>query len=340
MSVDGDAAVALAGFGINEVERLERLPAGIKNVNHRVRADGADWVLKRHPSGVDTAQLERVHAFEHRLAAVGFPVARLRQTTTGGTWLTTPAGVFTMYAWVEGRHVRIDGREQAYAAQPQLARQLGVLVGSLHREGELGPGADPASGADRLEGLLAGPGRTVASIRHGRPHRFRKVARVRRRPRTSLDDWILAHLSGLFREARRLTSPRVAGLVDPADTVLAHHDLNWENLVLGDDLDVRAVLDFDNATVLPRALDLGAAAAVLVGSRPERLEEFLMAYADVAGRDVDLRAVRVGMRWKCVRSMLWSVDAYASGRVADPAMLEVWCRHLHECLTGLPDERG
>ena len=79
--------------------------------------------------------------------------------------------------------------------------------------------------------------------------------------------------------------------MDGSDIVLAHNDLNWENLVLGDDLEVLAVLDFDNACLLPRALDLGAAAVVLVGSDERRLDDFLQAYADAAGREVDCAAV-------------------------------------------------
>lgn len=338
MTADEDAVDALVGYGIgpSDIECLEPLPRGIKNLNHRVRAGGEDWVLKRHPGSVDAARLAVTHAFEARLATAGLPVARIRPPSAGGTVVTIPAGVYTMHSWVHGRHIGIDQREQAHAEHPQLARRLGALVGQLHREG-LPSDHTGAGAALSVEALLAGPGRTMASIQHGRPHRFRKVARLRRRPRNSLDDWALEHLPDLARHARALSSSALARAVDGSDIVLAHNDLNWENLVLGDDLEVLAVLDFDNACLLPRALDLGAAAVVLVGSDERRLDDFLQAYADAAGREVDCAAVLIGMRWKSVRSMLWSIDSYASGRTADPGMVEVWCRHLHACLTGLPD---
>ena len=66
---------ALVGYGIgpSDIECLEPLPRGIKNLNHRVRAGGEDWVLKRHPGSVDAARLAVTHAFEARLATAGLP---------------------------------------------------------------------------------------------------------------------------------------------------------------------------------------------------------------------------------------------------------------------------
>lgn len=337
MSLDDDAARVLARFGFagDDVERLERLPQGVKNLNYRVRAGGQDWVLKCHQAAGAAQRLAFSHAFEERVADAGVPVARLRRPTAGGTFVETEAGVFTLHGWVEGRQISIEERDTAHARHPDLAGSLGGLVGDLHRAGRDVPGED--GGRVAGQALLAAPRRTVASIRHGRPRRFRKTARLRwRRQRSDLDSWILASLPELFREAALLSSPHVVGMVDEQDHVLAHNDLNWENLVLDQSGAVLALLDFDNAAALPRALDVGAAAAVLVGADEVRLDGFLAAYSRAYGSDVDRDVVHLGMRWKCVRSMLWSVDAYLSDRVADPEMLLVWCRHLHSCLRALP----
>ena len=334
-ALDDAAVVALEGlgFGAAEVERMERLPQGVKNINYRVRAGGRDWVLKCHVASDAAERLVATHRLESRLDEAGLPVARLHRTRAGDSFVTTDAGVFTLHGWVEGRQVSIAELDAVHSDRPTLARELGRLLGDLHRVGL--DALEPPTESVAVDRLLSGPRRTRASIRHGPPRRFRKTARLRRSGH-AFDHWVLTNLPDLFRDAGRLASPRAVAVFDTADVVLAHNDVNWENVVLGQDLGVVGLLDFDNAAPLPRALDVGAAAAVLVGADEGRLDRFLAAYELASGASLDRAAVHLAMRWKCVRSILWSVDAYVSGRVADTEMVAVWCRHLGACWSELP----
>lgn len=332
LQADASRALSQYGFDPVDVDQFERMPVGVKNLNFRVRACGEDWVLKCHPGARAAQSLARTQRFEQALAHDGLPVARLHRTPSGDTVVTQPSGSFTLHSWVEGRHIPIDRRDDTFSGSPQLASRLGELVGHLHRVGT------DLAGTDRIDvaRLLAGPRRSVSSIRRGPPHRFQKMARLRlRRSPSDLDRWILQRWPWLRREARQLGSADLAPRFDATDVVLAHNDLNWENLLLGPDLDIVAVLDFDNATPMPRALDLGAAAAVLIGPHEDRLTDFLEAYAETTGHVPNRDLVRIGMRWKCVRSMLWSIDSRVSGRVADERMVATWCRALESCVVSL-----
>lgn len=334
--VDRAARLALREFGFRDdaVTRLDRLPRGIHNLNYRVRADDADWVLKCHRGVGMAARRATTHDLELTLHDAGVPVAKLRQTASGTTLVPTEAGVFTVHAWVDGVQISIAERDGTHRSHPHLAEELGSMLGAMHR----------ASGGARADGpvltarlLTEGPRRSVSSIRHGRPSRFRKVARLRLRPRKSeFDAWILANLPGLCRDAAAIASSEVWSGLAGQDMVLDHHDLNWENLVLTPELGVGAVLDFDNASVVPRDLALGAAAAVLIGPDPGRVHRFVTAYARVAEAAPDPWAVNVGMHVKCLQSTLRSIDAYLSRRVVDTTMLEPWCRHLQSCRLALP----
>lgn len=322
------------GFPDDAVTRFERLPQGIKNLNYRVGADGRDWVLKCH-QGVDmAARRANTHVLELALHDAGAPVAELRRTTSGGTLVRTELGVFTVHSWIDGRQISIADRDATHRQYPRLADELGAMLGTIHRaSGGLRTGA-PALTA---RFLVEGPRRSVASIRHGRPQRFRKVARLRLSPRkSSFDDWILASLPGLYRDAAALASPEVWSGLTGQHATLDHNDLNWENLVFAPGFELAAVLDFDNAAVVPRDLAIGGAAAVLVGPDAGRVDCFVSAYARVADATPDPWAVNVGMHLKCLQSTLRSIDAYLSRRVVDPTMLEPWCRHLQSCRLALP----
>lgn len=332
------AVAALEEFGYRDadVKSVERLPMGVKNLNYRVRAGGRDWVLKCHQGHGAGQRLEFSQRLELTLADAGLPVLRPTQVASGKATVETTAGLFTLHPWVEGRQISIDQRDTTHARHPDLARSLGMLIGEVHRVGLTAlPSADPRT-VD-VSSLLSGPRRTVRSIRYGRPYRFRKTLRLRLHPRRSeFGTWILRQLPSLRREAARLPTAAVAQRIDSTDVVLAHNDVNWENLIFDDEFSVLALLDFDNAAPMPRSLDVGAAAAVLVGAAEDRLAEFLDGYVQAAGVRVDESAVLLGMRWKCLRSILFSVDAHLSDRIGDTEMVATWCRHLHECQLDLP----
>ncbi|WP_191280114.1 phosphotransferase enzyme family protein [Nocardioides flavus (ex Wang et al. 2016)] len=319
------------------MQHIEPLPRGIKNLNFRVRVGDAEWVLKRHPAAA-RARLSDSHRFEVRLAESGFPVAPLRRAASGATVVETREGVFDLHSWVSGRQFSIADRGAMHAEHPDLASRLGSVMGDLHREGQQAldgvPGLVPATA------LPTTPYPAIATVRRGLFQRLQASAKLLRRRRTPLDAWFEQILPDIVHRAESCTLPQVAARVDPADAILAHNDVNWENLVFGPSLEVLAVLDFDNARTLPRALEIGAAAVVLIGTDAARFERFMESYARTARTRPDPRAVRLGMELKCVRSILWSIDAHARGRVADGTMLETWCRHLEADLRVLTAMRA
>lgn len=334
--VDRAAREAVREFGFADVAvtAFEQLPRGIRNLNYRVRAEADDWVLKCHQGAGMAARRAATHDLELALDEAGVPVAKLRRTRSGSTLVSTDAGVFTMHAWVDGQQISIAERDSTHLHQPHLAAELGTVVGMMHREsGTTHTGGSALTARE----LVEGPRRSVASIQHGPPHRFRKVRRLRlRSARSDFDEWILASLPGLYRGAAALASSGIWSGLAQEDAVLDHHDVNWENVVFDPGFSVLAVLDFDNACVVPRGLAVGGAAAVLVGPDEGRLDEFVAAYSQVVDVAPDPWAVNVGMHLKCLQSTLRSVDAYLSGRVMDTSMVEPWCRHLEACRLALP----
>lgn len=324
------------GFGAEQIEQIEQLPQRVKNVNFRVRAAGREWILKCHTPAA-AKNLGFSHQLELLLAESGFPVAALQRSRSADTLVRHGETCFTLHSWVRGRQFSIDQRDREIAEHPGLVPELGRAVGELHRIGQ--PLVGQAPGRVEPGWLLGGPRRTVTSIRRGRPPQLFKALRLRLRPaKSEFDRWILDRLPELYRQADALAATTLTEQ-DATDLVVAHNDLNWENLIFGPEQELLAVLDFDNAAVLPRALDVGAAAAVLVGGSSSGMDEFLAAYALASGREVDRELVELGMRWKCMRSILWSIDSYLSGRVAEPTLVETWCRHLGECLKATAQRR-
>ena len=335
--LESDVLSALTQFGFAppEIESVRRMPQRVKNVNFRVRAGGGDWILKTHRAGA-AERLASTQRLELALAESDFPVARLRRSASGETIVTGGTGVFTLHSWVEGQQISIAERDDVLVRRPDLPRDLGSALGTMHRLSTAALGAPTVSGSE-VHRLLAGPRGSVTSIRRGRPPRMFKALRLRLRPhKSAFDCWIVDRLPELYRRAGILASASLAARFDPADAVLAHNDLNWENLVFDPEFLLCGVLDFDNAAPLPRLLEVGAAAAVLVGGDQSRLDDFLAGYATAYGRAPVRDDVQLGMHWKCMRSTLWSIDSYLSGRVADPALVATWCHHLYDCMVSLP----
>ena len=145
---------------------------------------------------------------------------------------------------------------------------------------------------------------------------------------------MLQVLPGVARRADDLAETTIAHRVRPSELGLIHNDLTWENLILDEEFRVRAVIDFDNVTRAPWVLEVGAAAVVLAGTDPHKVEAFVTAYEEASGRGLDRDLVRLGMEVKCLRSITTSFVAHLGGH-ADPGLLAPWCRDLHASLRAL-----
>lgn len=341
----------LRDFGIPgpSVEAVSPLVSvGTRERSVRVQATDGEWVLKRHPPD-GLKRLQEAHGLELALQRDGFPVAPLRRAEHGGTLVRTDTAVWSMHAWVSGRHLSIAERDTASALAPKLPAHLGAMVGALHRVSGGQDKVEPANIArsseagdvdvDDPDRLLRAPLHAVRRLRRPRirPPGLPPVQALRlRTEKTDFDRWILRTLPEVVQHARRLSRHSFSG-VGPQDVGLIHHDLNWENIVLDEDLRLRALLDFDNATRAPWMIEVGSAAVVLAGTDPVRLERFLSAYQAESGIEVEARLVRVAMELKCVQSILNSLVIYLAGDT-DITLREPWCRHLLASLRELTRE--
>lgn len=335
----------LEAFGLSSVESVSRLTVGTgQERSLRVRADGDDWVLKPYAGTVDLGRLLRAHRWEEHLAEAGFPVAPLRRSSSGESLVTDGGTSYAVHGWVQGRQVSIADRDDLLACRPGLAGDLGAMVGTLHRissEREEGAGAGADGGPDRL---LRAPRHAVRALRRPRPRppwvsRWRALRR--QRDTTDFDRWIIQVLPEVAAQAGRLARQPLAARPGPLDTGLIHHDLNWENLVLDEELRPCALLDFDNSTRAPWMVELGSAAVVLAGTDRHLVEQFLNGYQSRSPFTIDPGLVRQAMELKCVQSILNSVLVYLDGDT-DTTLREPWCRQLHAALVDLaePDAAG
>lgn len=351
LAPDAEILKVLHDFGVQDasVQSLSPLViAGTRDCSLRVRASGGDWVLKRHPPD-GLQRLQDAHGWELRLQRDGFPVAPLRHAGHGGTLVRTADSLWSMHAWVPGRHLSIAERDDARARDPELPARMGAMVGMLHRVSKerdrgtptrfphgRGIGDGNLGDPDRL---LRAPGYALRRLRRPRlrPPGLPLVQTLRLRPNKSdFDRWILQTLPEVVQHAGRLSRHTFSG-EGPPDVGLIHHDLNWENIVLDEDLSLRALLDFDNAIRGPWMLEVGSAAVVLAGTDPVSLERFLSAYQAESGIEVDVHLVRVAMQLKCVQSILNSLVIYLAGDT-DITLREPWCRHLFASLRDLTHE--
>lgn len=330
-----DIPAVLVAFGLD--------PASVKTVSPmvsgggvvtgaRLRWDGREWALKGYSADAALERLATAQTLEVQLASAGFPVAPLRAAPGGESIVEVGDASYSLHEWVGGQHVSIEDRDEVTDAHPHLVGHLGGLIATLHAISRHVPHEGPPTDPDRL---LAAPRATMRQIRRSRRRWLSAWQRLRLKPgKSDFDRWVLEILPEVAHRSDGLAETSVASRVPPSEVGLIHNDVTWENLVLDEQFRVRALIDFDNVTRAPWALEVGAAAAVVAGAAPDKVEEFVSAYEEGAGRGLDRDLVRVGMEVKCLRSITTSIVAHLGGH-ADPRRLAPWCRDLHATLRTL-----
>lgn len=248
MKVEGQIDVeGLAGFmaeqGILEEGRrpeLELMAGGRSgNVTVLVRLPGRELVLRRPPLGdydpraYDVSREYRfISALKDSAVAVAAPVALCQDPG--------PIGApFYLMERVEGRIVTGAGDAEDIIAAGELEQLCGMVVEELARLHSV----DPA---------------TVGLGEVGRPEGF--VARQVRRWTGQWEERRQRDIKELDEIGRRLRKVVELGSValDPKRPAIVHGDFNLSNLILApDDYAVRAVLDWEQATVGHPLVDLG-----------------------------------------------------------------------------------
>lgn len=329
------APAVLAAFGLDPASVVTVSPlisGGGIVTGALLRSDAQKWALKGYTTGAARERLAMAHALEARLAAAGFPVAALHAAPGGDTIVRVGPAWYALHDWVDGRHLSVLDRDGVTEAGPRLVGQLGSLIATLHTTSSRIPFDGVPEDPDRL---LRAPRATLRHVRWSRRRWLSGWQRLRLKPgKSAFDWWVLDILPEIAQRADAFAETSIAARVHPWEIGLIHNDVNWENLVLDEQLGVRAVIDFDNVVRAPWVLEVGAAAVVLVGSAPDKVEEFVSAYEDVVGHDLDRDLVRLGMELKCVRSLATSIAAHLDGRV-DPGRIAPWCHDLHDSLRAL-----
>lgn len=229
-AVDGDCMI----------QEVRQFPGGASNLTYLLLTSCGDLVLRRPPHGSRAASAHDM-AREARVLqglAGHFPVPPVLATDPGGEVLGSPS--FLMRR-VEGLILRGNlpaGLDLAPAAAGELAQRFIDLLADLHN---LDPAKLGLTELDRGEGYVA-----------------RQVAGWSKRYRAALTDDVPDGESVVAWLAQH----------EPADLsrCLIHNDWRFDNIILNpaDLTQVRAVLDWEMATVGDPLMELGSALAYWV----------------------------------------------------------------------------
>lgn len=334
MIAESTLAKVCGQFGLHEVEpdRVRPLTARIRPDSFQIRADGRDWVLKRHTAGAELARLPAAHRLELHLHAVGFPVAALWRSPTGMTLLEENGVHYSLHEWITGRRFAVADRVRLNRQDPKFLGRLGSTLGSLHTASTAAGLRNADLPVTAVPTLLTGPAEIAHRIRRPRrripPLSLWQQLRTQR-VKNDFDEWIIGVFSDITRAADDLPLSPAAQRLQQSEIIPIHNDINWENLLFDNDLDLVALLDFDNLCRSPRLVEVGAAAVVLAGSDHDALQQFISAYEETTRLSADREALVLAMRAKCLRSILVSISTYLRGDLTETTLLQSWCQHLH-----------
>ncbi len=207
------------------------LAGGRSNLSYLLEVPRARYVLRRPPLGHVQAtahDMAREHRVQSALAGTGVPVPRMIGLCEDPSVAGAP---FYVMEYVEGRIVR-DPRDAAGLGPGQRGAAALAMMDTLAGLHLVEPAAVGLDGFGRPEGFLARQLRRWWTQYEG--SRSREVPGIDRLP---------GLLGARVPEQRRST--------------VVHGDYRLDNLVLGDDGGVRAVLDWEMATLGDPLADVG-----------------------------------------------------------------------------------
>jgi aminoglycoside phosphotransferase (APT) family kinase protein len=205
----------------SDTEIVARVPVGFGNSNWRVRTSSGDYIAKIGP--LESVAKWNAGDIARQLAqAVGVPVPELVDVTSNDHH------VVRLYEWIDG----VNPRSLDETGQRRLGGELGAAVAALHTE-------QLSSYSSRLD--ASGP----AFPTWGEYIRYR-AAQVRTRAKSNgapADDVVVR-----VDDAIGAIVDRVSAAARP---VTCHRDLHADNLIVGPDGALRAIIDWD----MPEAWD-------------------------------------------------------------------------------------
>ncbi|WP_017974441.1 phosphotransferase family protein [Actinopolyspora halophila] len=256
--------------------RAELIQGGRSNLTYRVTDGNGSWVLRRPPLGhvLATAHdMSREYRVMSALADTAVPVPRTHLLCADENVLGAP---FYVMDFVEGQVYR--SREQVERLSEPQRRDLSLrMIEVLAQLHTVDPGTVGLSDFGRPEGFLE-----------------RQVRRWSKQLEASLD----RELPGVSELRDRLAGTIPAG----GRTAIVHGDYRLDNVLVGDDGRIRAVLDWEMATLGDPLTDLGLLVVywegfsgirdnpIAKGVGPEfgfpTARELLRHYAEHSGTDV------------------------------------------------------
>lgn len=325
-------------FYPGKLDAFEEIPQRLTNLNARFRIGDRQWVIKRYTERNAPQRLALSHEVQRYLAEQHFPVAALEITRNGTTLVQHGDDYYSVHAWVSGRHVNgLRLHQQKQAPEDAIVQEIARTLGHYHRlmTGRFLPEEDAAR-TEAASKALRQPAAIAERIRQKkRQQPLWNLKQKFRFNKSPLEQWLQSSLEGFLQQAEQLAVNRQ---IEPAamdDLIVAHNDINWENLIFDDAGTLRAIIDFDNVAILPRQFEVGAACIVVAGPRRAQRQLFLEAYEQASGLTVTPAALQAGMQIKCLRSLLWSAWSNMHGNVADNELLADWCYYLADCLADI-----
>ncbi|MEV6940781.1 phosphotransferase [Streptomyces sp. NPDC051172] len=329
-AIPGSVLAELAdAFGVGEVREPHYLADGLMNVNWKVDTPAGTFALKR----VTDVPLDRLSRNLGVLAALfhdGFPVSPPVTTTAGSLVAEVGGGVWCLFPWAAGVHVRgID-------LSPTQAAGLGAHLGRLHMslgrvcsQGLL-PGVPDAVSAD-----VTPPDRAVE-----KSHRLSEAVAAKG-VGSAFDEAASAALDHRRALITKHAELRPQHASPEGAHGWTHGDFQYRNL-LWDGEELAAVLDWDRVGVRPYAEEVVRTAQVQFGVGGvfdlDRVSAFVGGYRSVM--PLEAIALLDGARrlwWKRMTDF-WQLEFhYNRGNfscdelfTADEALLHWWTDRLDQ----------
>jgi Ser/Thr protein kinase RdoA (MazF antagonist) len=224
-----EARAAALHWGVANAD-IEVLAGGNINESFLVSQGVEKWVLQRVPSAMDSKSLEAIAAITAHVEAEGIAVPIMLRTVAG----ELVAGDADGRKWRFQKY--IDGRVVQLTDSVERCNAAGRLVGRLHNALSTYTGPMCASPIHAGDAHIFALRKAWDAARGSREHDA-----ATRMTEAVTQAWQL-----LPRASVRSSQP-------------SHGDLKIANLVFGEDGEGRGVLDFDTASLLPLAIEIGDA---------------------------------------------------------------------------------
>lgn len=268
---------------------------GTLNDNYRVSSGTRQFFVRHHRADCDRDQIIAEHALVVWVGERGIPVARPLADREGRTITETADGFWSVFPWIAGRSL-VRGRIGA-----SDARALGAMHGRIQTT----LAAHPRSGEQQALRWDAADSLSV----------LRDVEAVA--IRAQADPWLL---EGLRTQARMLEADwsRAPSAFGSLPSQLVHGDYHDEQMLFGRRDDIIAVVDWENARVLPRVYEVLRALALSRLTRPPLLEAYLSGYREHVRLSAEECELGVEQWWQTRLHGTWVFTAYfmeQNGRV-------------------------